>query len=95
MSLPEIESTRELHEAIKAMEVLRADLLGAGVEPERINELIDAVRLVDAETVAARNCFRIKECYPYYPESYQAEEDGYETAEKLLRGPIPEPGAKS
>lgn len=87
---PEILWTDELRKSIADMEALRTDLFIAGADMERLDDLIEAVRVMDAEIVAARHVFRCKELSPYYPENYQAEEDGYEAAEKLLRGPVPE-----
>jgi hypothetical protein len=90
VSDPQFEYTDELHEALDDFTQQRTDLVVAGIDLERISEFVDAVRRVDAELIAARHVHRNGEFYPYYPESYQAEEDGLEDAEKLLRGPMPE-----
>lgn len=90
MSTPRFDYTDELHEALDDFIRQRTDLVIAGIDLETINEFVEAVRRVDAELVAARHVHRNGEFYPYFPESYQAEEDGLEDAEKLLRGPLPE-----
>lgn len=90
MSDPQFEYTDELHEALDDFIQQRTDLFVAGIDLEVVNEFVNAVRRVDAELIAARHVHRNSEFYPYYPESYQAEEDGLEDAEKLLRGPMPE-----
>lgn len=90
MSLPDIEKTDELNEAIRELKELRTDLFVNGLELEHFQELVAAVRKVDAEIVAGVHRSRITEFYPYYPESFQAEEDGYEAAEKWLRADLPE-----
>lgn len=86
---PQVEGTSELREALADFARERTDLFIAGVDLETLNEFVDAVRRVDAETVAARHAFRIREMSPHFPEDFQAEEDGLEDAEKLLRGPMP------
>lgn len=90
MSIPRFEYTDELHEALDDFVQQRTDLFVAGIDLEVVNEFVEAVRRVDAELIAARHVYRNGEFYPYFPESYQAEEDGLEDAEKLLRGAMPE-----
>lgn len=89
MSLPDLEKTDELVEALRELDKLRADLFAEGLDLEQFQEIVEAVRKVDAETVGAIHQHRIREFYPYFPESFQAEEDGYEAAEKRLRAEIP------
>lgn len=88
--LPGIEETDELAEARRDLMALRTDLFVNGLELEHFHALVEAVRTLDAEIVAAVHQRRINEFYPYFPESFQAEEDGYEAAEKWLRAELPE-----
>lgn len=90
MSLPEIDHDDELKEAISDLKSLRTDLFVNGLDLEHFQSLVEAVRRVDAEIVAGIHRHRISEFYPYFPESFQAEEDGYEAAEKWLRADLPE-----
>jgi hypothetical protein len=87
--LPGIEETEELKEAVRDLKELRTDYFVNSLGLERFRELVDAVRRMDAEIVGAIHQYRIHEFYPYFPESFQAEEDGYEAAEKRLRGELP------
>ena len=87
--LPKFEETDELAEARRELTDLRIGLFADGLDLERFHEIVMAVRKVDAEMVAAIHQHRISEFYPYFPESFQAEEDGYEAAEKLLRADPP------
>jgi len=87
--LPGIEETDELAEARRELVSLRTDLFINGLELEHFHELVEAVRKMDAEIVAAVHQRRINELYPYFPESFQPEEDGYEAAEKWLRCELP------
>ncbi|MFE0472529.1 hypothetical protein ACFW2V_13035 [Streptomyces sp. NPDC058947] len=90
MTAPEIEYTQELHDALTGFEDQRLELVVAGVDPRKLDALVRAVRNVDAELVAARHVQRNSDLSPYFPEDYQAEEDGLEDAEKLLRAPLPQ-----
>lgn len=90
MTAPRIERTPELVEALTDLESLRTDLFIAGVDLEQLNELIGAVRKVDVEIIKARHAFRAGEFYPYFPDSYSIESDAYDTAEELLRSPMPQ-----
>lgn len=90
MSVPEVEYTDELHAALIDFERQKANFVAAGIDAQMVVEFIDVVRRADAELIAARHTHRNSEFYPYYPESFQAEEDGLEDAEKLLRSPLPE-----
>lgn len=87
--LPRLERTEELVEALQELQSLRVDFFVEGMSQEHFDEIVEAVRRVDAETVAAIHECRLRELYPYLPESFQAEEDGYEAAEKWLRAKIP------
>lgn len=87
--LPEFEETEELAEARRDLVSLRTDLFINGLEMEQFRELVDAVRRMDAEIVGALHQRRISELRPYFPESFQAEEKGYEAAEKWLRAELP------
>lgn len=89
MNLPGIERTDELDEAIGELKELRTSLFVNGLDLEDFQELVAAVRKVDAEIVAGIHRHRITEFYPYFPESFQPEEDGYEAAEKWLRADLP------
>lgn len=88
--LPELEKSEDLAEAIRDLKGLRTDFFINGLEMEHFRELVEAVRRVDAEIVSAIHERRVREMSPYYPESFQAEEDGYEAAEKWLRAALPE-----
>lgn len=88
--LPEIEETEELAEARRKLVSLRTDLFINGLEIDHFQELVDAVREMDAEIVGAIHQHRISELRPHFPESFQAEESGYEAAEKWLRAELPE-----
>lgn len=88
--LPGIEETEELAEARRELASLRTDLFVNGLSLEHFREVVAAVRAMDAEIVAAVHQHRINEFYPYFPEGFQAEEDGYEAAEKWLRADLPE-----
>lgn len=88
--LPELEKSEDLAEAIRDLKGLRTDFFINGLEIEHFRELVEAVRRVDAEIVSAIHERRVREMSPYYPESFQAEEDGYEAAEKWLRAALPE-----
>lgn len=94
MTGPMIRYTDELHEALVDFDAARRSLFAAGVSVEAIEGFVAVVRRVDAETIAARHIHRNGEFYPYFPESYQAEEDGLEDAENLLRGPMPKIGER-
>lgn len=87
--LPRLEKTEELVEALQELQSLRVDFFVEGMNQEHFDEIVDAVRKVDAETVGALHQHRIHELYPYFPENFQAEEDGYEAAEKWLRADLP------
>lgn len=87
--LPKIEESEELAEAQRELAALRTDLFVNGLDLERFHEIVMAVRAVDAEIVAAIHQYRINEFYPYFPDDFQAEEDGYEAAEKWLRCDLP------
>jgi hypothetical protein len=87
--LPEIEETDELAEARRGLAELRTALFVNGLDLVDFRQLVEAVRLLDAEIVAAIHRHRISELYPYFPESFQPEEDGYEAAEKWLRAELP------
>lgn len=89
---PRFEHTDELREALEDFEQRRTDLFVAGVDLEALGEFVDAVRRVDAELIAAHHVHRNKQQSPYYPTEYQAEEDGLEAAEALLRSDMPELG---
>lgn len=89
MNSPRFTYTDELHSALENLAERRAALLDAELDPQWITDLIDAVRTVDAELIAARHVHRNSEFYPYYPESYWAEEAALEDTESLLRGPLP------
>lgn len=89
MSLPEISRTEALNEALACLAQAKLDAFVAGLDLDVIENLVDAVRTVDAETVHARQVHRDEEFYPYYPEGYGPEVEGYEAAVELLRGPIP------
>ena len=90
MSTPRISYTDELHQALEGFAHKKAILVAAGIPVEVVAEFVEAVRQVDAEVVAARHVHRNGELYPYYSEGYQAEEDGLEDAERLLRASMPE-----
>lgn len=83
--LPGIEETDELVAARNDLMALRNEALVAGLGMERFQKLVQAVRKMDAEIIGAIHQHRISEFYPYFPESFQAEEDGYEAAEKWMR----------
>lgn len=87
--LPELEKSEDLAEAIRDLKGLRTDFFINGLEIEHFRELVEAVRRMDAEIVSAIHERRVREMSPYYPESFQAEEDGYEAAEKWLRAALP------
>lgn len=87
--LPELEKSEDLAEAIRDLKGLRTDFLFNGLDIKRFRDLVEAVRRVDAEIVSAIHERRVREMSPYYPESFQAEEDGYEAAEKWLRAALP------
>lgn len=89
MPAPDLEKTSELVEALRELAKLRADFFVEGMDLEHFEEIVTAVRKVDAEIVAAIHLRRIWELSPYLPENFQAEEDGYEAAEKRLRADIP------
>jgi hypothetical protein len=89
MSLPKMEKTDELVDALRELEETRLILNSFGLDEASVSEVIMRVRMVDAEIVAAIHRHRITELYPYFPESFQAEEGGYEAAEKRLRAEIP------
>lgn len=88
--LPKIEDSDELDQARQELVDLRTDLVVNGLGLEQFHQIVEAVRKLDAEIVAAVHQYRISEFYPYFPESFQAEEDGYEAAEKWLRCDLPE-----
>lgn len=90
MGLPEISRTEALEEALACLAQARLDAFVAGLDLDVIENLVEAVRAVDAETVHARHVRRGEEFSPYYPDSYWSEVEGYEAAAELLRGPIPE-----
>lgn len=87
--LPKIEDTDELREARQELTDLRTDLVVNGLDLEHFHQIVEAVRKMDAEIVGAIHQHRISEFYPYFPESFQAEEDGYDAAEKWLRCDLP------
>lgn len=87
--LPKIEESEELAEARQKLVSLRTYLFIDGLDLERFHEVVMAVRAMDAEIVAAIHQYRINEFYPYFPDAFQAEEDGYEAAEKWLRCDLP------
>lgn len=87
--LSKLEESEDLAEAIQDLKSLRTDFFINGLDIEHFRELVDAVRRVDAEIVASIHGHRARELSPYYPESFQAEEDGYEAAEKWLRAELP------
>ncbi len=88
--LPKLEESEGLAEAIEDLKGLRTDFFVNGLDIEHFRELVDAVRRMDAEIVGAIHEYRVREMSPYYPESFQAEEDGYEAAEKWLKADLPE-----
>lgn len=89
--LPRLEKTEELVEALRNFRRLRrSDLFAGELEQECFDEIVEAVRKVDAEIVGAIHQRRIYELSPYFPESFQPEENGYEAAEKWLRAELPE-----
>lgn len=90
VSAPEVDYTAELHEALEVLDGMKRQAVSLGMASAAVDVLIDGVRQVDAEIVAARHVRRNRELSPYFPESYQAEEDGLEDAEKLLRSPLPQ-----
>jgi hypothetical protein len=90
VTLPEIDHTDELRDALEMLDGMKRQMVLLGVAEAAVDILIEGVRLVDAETVAARCVRRIREMSPHYPESFQAEEYGLEAAETLLRSPMPE-----
>ncbi len=87
--LPKLEESEDLAEAIRDLKSLRTDFFINGLDIEHFRELVDAVRQMDAAIVGAIHEHRVRELGPYYPESFQAEEDGYEAAEKWLRAELP------
>lgn len=89
MTLPSLEKTDGLVEALRELDKLRADFFVEGMDLEHFDEIVEAVRRVDAETVAAVHRRRIGELYPYFPESFEPERNGYEAAEQRLRADIP------
>lgn len=88
--LPRLEKTEELVEALRDLRSLRVDFFVEGMNQEHFDEIVEAVRKVDAEIVGAIHQYRIDELSPYFPESFQPEENGYEAAEKWLRADLPE-----
>lgn len=84
-----LDRTDELVEALRDLEKLRTDFFVEGMTLEHFDEIVEAVRRVDAETVGALHVRRIKELSPYYPEHFLGEETGYEAAEERLRANIP------
>ena len=95
MAFPEFLWTQALVEALEAVEAARVDLFvngdgdGNEISLEHLDYFIDLVRMADARLVEAREAFRDREFYPYYPESYSAEQDGYAQAAELLKAPLP------
>lgn len=88
--LPKLEKSDELVEALRSLRTLRAECLVEGMDEKHFDKIMTAVRAADAEIVAAIHEYRIGELSPYFPESFQAEEDGYEAAEKWMRAKLPE-----
>lgn len=86
---PGLETTPELLAALDALDNVEASIRGIGVHRCLVEEIVAAVRLVDAETVGAIHARRVREMGPNYPESFQAEEDGLEAAEQRLRASMP------
>lgn len=84
-----LETTPELLEALRGLASMRLDLFVEGLDYARFDGIVEAVRLVDAELVASRHRRRIKDVSPYFTEDFQAEEDGFEAAEKVLRDNVP------
>lgn len=89
VTIRRLDKTDELVEALQDLEKLRTDFFVEGIDLERFDEIVEAVRRVDAETVRALHMCRIKELSPYYPEHFLGEETGYEAAEERLRADIP------
>ena len=86
---PKLEKTDGLVQAIEEADGLRGTLLGFGLDKEAVCEVFATIRRLDAEIVAALHEYRNREMSPYYPDDFQAEEDGYDAAERSLRAPVP------
>lgn len=87
--LPELDMTPELAESIENLREAKSILYGFGLDESSVLEVFAAVRKLDAEIVSAVHEHRIRGLKPHYPESFQAEERGYETVEKWLRATLP------
>lgn len=87
--------TQELVDAIEAVEAARTDLFvngdadGNEITLSDLDHFVGLVRKADAELVKAREAHRDRELYPYYPSSYDAEQDGYTAVTELLEAPLP------
>jgi hypothetical protein len=86
--LPRLAKSEELLHYVRGVQSCANQLGEMTGRPDLVTNLIYMVRLMDAETVGAAHEFRVHEMGPHYLENFQAEQDGYEAAEKLLRQPI-------
>ena len=95
MALPEFMWTEALVEALKDVEAARTDLFingdadGNEITLSDLDNFVELVRKADVELVKAREEHRDREFYPYYPQSYDGEQSGYEAVTELLEAPLP------
>lgn len=82
-------STPELAHCVRGVHSCADRLSEICGHPDLVRSLITLVRAMDAEIVSAVHQSRVDQMKPHYPESFQAEECGYEAVEKLLRNPVP------
>lgn len=95
VATPEFLWTQALVDALGAVEAARLDLFvnsdadGNEITLEDLDAYTELVRTADRELVKTREAARNQEFYPYYPESYGAEQDALNDVAALLEGPLP------